>query len=66
MNKRTPFVLSSAVVTLVLGASAWIDCYSQEAARSTRRTVLQNRDAGAQTEQLANALVDRQLPAGEQ
>jgi hypothetical protein len=66
MNKRTPFVLSSTLVTLALGASAWLECYSQEAARSTRRTVLQNRDAAAQTEQLANAPVARQLPAGEQ
>ena len=65
MNNRTPFVLSSALLTLALGASAWFECYSQEAARGTRRAVLQNLDAGVQTEQLANAPVARQLSAGD-
>jgi hypothetical protein len=66
MNRRTPFVVSSALVTLALGGSAWLECYRQEAARSDRRIVMQKRDAGAQSEQLANAPVVEQLPAGNQ
>jgi hypothetical protein len=63
MNNRTPFVWSSAVVTLALGASAWVACYAQEAARSARQAIMQDRDNGAPTEQLVIAPVVVRLPA---
>jgi hypothetical protein len=63
MNNRTPFVLLSALATLMLGAMAWLACYSQEATRSARGVGQQSRDAGAQTEHLASAPVVVPLPA---
>ena len=65
MINRTSFVWTGAVLTLALGVAAWLECYSQEAARSARHGVLQNRDAAAQTDQLAAAPVVVQLPATE-